>query len=395
MSIDFQQVRKQVIELGKNAPRREQQLSVLRERAFKLLDEHAFDFANLHKKVALVKRKNSKLRCALSVADPLNANFRLHPLPDEATVIATDGSQIYLDKHAAVAYYLVNIGAFQMCYGANGPPQIETESDLRYGDDIDANNGYVTEGSVSLMRDLREREKLAELAEGAPQPCVTMTDGPLELWGGVAASGVGEAAGFGKSLEIYLNALLKVYELDSIAAGYVDKPIQDYIIRLLEVGGFPVEEVVENRPLRGVKDTDLYREILAPGERSAVFSIHSKSSQRYENYKEALALHFCYLNVGRPNHPWIARVEFPKWVAEDLEKLNMLHAILVHQCHVMGSRPYPYMLHRAHETAVVTYHEKMQIESMIAMELSKYGLLGEESHKQGLKNLSTNFTRQT
>jgi hypothetical protein len=100
-------------------------------------------------------------------------------------------------------------------------------------------------------------------------------------------------------------------------------------------------------------------------------------------------LHFFYLNVGRPGRPWLARVEIPAWVAEDDLMLDTLHATLVQQCQVMGSRPYPYLLHRAHETAVVSLAERDQITQMIVMELRRRGVqVGEESYKQSAKDLS-------
>ena len=61
--------------------------------------------------------------------------------------------------------------------------------------------------------------------------------------------------------------------------------------------------------------------------------------------------------------------------------------MLVHQCSMLGARPYPYALHRAHEIARVTPDEKEQLEMMIANELRKHGILVEESNKQFLKNL--------
>jgi hypothetical protein len=94
-------------------------------------------------------------------------------------------------------------------------------------------------------------------------------------------------------------------------------------------------------------------------------------SSSEKNYKCALSLHFFYLNVGTDGHPWPVRVEIPKWVADDAEKLNLLHATLVSQCRVMGAKPYPYLLHRAHETAVVKMEEKQQIEQLLALELRR------------------------
>ena len=106
------------------------------------------------------------------------------------------------------------------------------------------------------------------------------------------------------------------------------------------------------------------------------------------HYSGSLAIHFFYLNVGMDKHPYLVRVEIPKWVAEDDGKLNLLHATLVEQCLVMGAKPYPYILHRAHEIAVVKFEEKRQVEQMLEIELRRTG--GEVeggSNKQSAKDL--------
>jgi hypothetical protein len=132
-----------------------------------------------------------------------------------------------------------------------------------------------------------------------------------------------------------------------------------------------------------VTDIALYRDILESGERSPVFALQSQSAKSYEG---PLALHFFYLNVGQPGRPYLARVDIPAWVAENPESLDILHAALIDQCRVMGVRPYPYLLHRAHETAVVKLQEKEQVTLMIAQELRERGLtVGGRSSKQSAK----------
>jgi hypothetical protein len=87
-------------------------------------------------------------------------------------------------------------------------------------------------------------------------------------------------------------------------------------------------------------------------------------------------------------HPWLVRVEVPRWVAEDTDKLNLLQLALVQQCRVMGSRPYPYILHRAHEIAVVKFDERRQVEQMLELELRRAGSeLETGSNKQSAKDL--------
>jgi hypothetical protein len=125
--------------------------------------------------------------------------------------------------------------------------------------------------------------------------------------------------------------------------------------------------------------------LLPPGHRSAVFKLQSSSDK---NYKGLLELHFFYLNVGTQGHPWPVRVEIPRWVADDEASLNSLHSVLVDQCHMMGSKPYPYLLHRAHETALVQMEEKQQIEQLLALELRRNNEdLDDGSYKQSAKDL--------
>ena len=113
-----------------------------------------------------------------------------------------------------------------------------------------------------------------------------------------------------------------------------------------------------------------------------MFAIHSSSAKLY---KDEIALHFFYLNVGRAG---LARVEIPAWVAGSPEKLDALHAALIEQCRIMGPRPYPYLLHRAHEVAVVSIREKEQATQWIAQELRQRGVpVGERSFKQSAKDL--------
>jgi hypothetical protein len=54
----------------------------------------------------------------------------------------------------------------------------------------------------------------------------------------------------------------------------------------------------------------------------------------------------------------------------------------------MGVRPYPYILHRAHEIAVVKFDEKQQVEQLLELELRKAGGEVEEiSAKKSAKDL--------
>jgi hypothetical protein len=392
MSLDFQQVRQQVKALGEGAPLRAQNLQKLRREAFERLNASADTLIELRRKVQhVVQNYDPNLRCAMPLdlegrsPEPLNAHISAPALVSRTTILAADGSQIIPDRHAPVNYGLINVGAIQVNQGGAGAPLLSIQSHLFDEDKLYTQTGLITEAHLALLRDLFERQRLAELAEQAEQPVVSFTDGPIELWG---AKDGDDSSGFKENLDVYLEALKRLNKLQAVTAGYVDKPAANLVVRLLEVAGLDQDELPQVRkkfPLRGVRDIDLFWSLLGPGERSAVFALQSGSCR---HYKDNLALHFFYLNVGSEKHPWLARVEIPAWVAGKPDQLDLLQAVLLNQCQIMGSRPYPYLLHRAHETALVTLEEKEQVTQMILKELRERGVdVGELSHKQSAKDL--------
>ena len=388
MPIDYQQVYEKIQEIGKCARERKKTLEERRSRARELLDTHASQLDVLRRKVDSARGVDPNIRCAYPLTESLASS---HPAPEpvsEATLIAADGSQINPDRHAAVQFGLVNVGAITMKLNSGEAPEIATESELLFGDDLLPNGIPMSDGMVALKRDLAERIKLDELSKRVKMPVVTFTDGPIELWG---AKGE-DANSYEDFIRKYLTILSRLQSRGVVTAGYVDKPSADLVIRLLEIAAADQEQMQKLReyhPLRGVSDRWLFGEkdnpLLKPGHRSAVFKIQSSSDKRYEG---VLSLHFFYLNVGTERHPWPVRVEIPRWVVDDKEKLDLLHAVLIEQCRMMGSRPYPYLLHRAHETAVVKNEEKQQIEQLLTMELRRHDEETDEgSYKQSAKEL--------
>lgn len=391
MSLDYQQIQEQVRRLGESASGRVQVLGKQRDLAQQLLQQENDNLSQLaHKVEKVTSTFDPSLRCAkpaLGLQPPqyLTASFPLPALPERATVVAADGSQAAVDRHAEVAFCLINVGAVRMCLGTAEPPQTLVRSRLLYDDELyNPSGSLISDGQVALRRDQEERTILAQLAEQSDAPVIALTDGPVELWG-VKSMGE-EAAEFQEQLAAYKAALLELKRREAIAAGYVDKPTANLVVRLLEVAITPESELPEIRqlhPLQGVSDRDLYHARLQPGERSAIFVMQSQSARMYEG---ELAVHFFYLNVGREGKPWLARVEVPAWVAKAPAQLDVLHAVLVDQCRALGTRPYPYLLHRAHETALVTLEERDQVIQMIVLELRRRGIEADsQSQKQALK----------
>lgn len=384
MPVNFQEIQSQVRDFGEKVKLREQQLKDRRQKILDLLDELAGRQDALRDKIERAARLNSALRCAVPTGEPINARFPLPALPPAMTILAADGSQINPNRHARVDFCVINVGVFRLQAGSGAPPTTLIRSELLDNDQLYTPNGLISEGKVALLRDLKERQVLVDLALKEGQPVLTLTDGPLELFREPK-----EDREFDELLQEYRQVLRELARSGAGTAGYVDRPRSDLVGRMLEVSLLPEADLAQagkNRPLLGVSDASAFRELLTtPGQRSAVFKIQSLSAHYFEDDQ---ALHFFYLNVGQADRPYLARVEIPAWVAQRTAMLDGLHAMLVSQSHVLGSRPYPYVLLRAHEVAVVSLAEQDQVESIIVSDLLRRGIISlDASNKQFGKDL--------
>lgn len=383
MAVDYQQVLQKIHSTMREAAQNNVELKARRESAFGLFHKYAHRTTELLRKVDQAVEHDPNLRCALPGSEVLDGSFLLPEKTPPVTILAADGSQVNPDRHASILYSLVNVGLVVLQQGSGKAPDIFTFSDLKVGDELYTETGLPGEDLIALGRDLAERQKLLDLAGNYPSPLIALTDGPVELWGGKE----GGTEVYRRSLDTHLLVMNRLQEKKVILAGFVEKPGANLVIRLLEIAEVPVEELKDIRKkfsLRGVSDRWLFSD-MPPGARSAVFGMKSRSSAYYRGQ---LALHFFYLNTGSTDHPNVVRVEIPAWVAINESMLDTLHASLVTQCRILGVRPYPYILHRAHEVAVVSLQEKQQVEQILSVELLRAGVeVDGESNKLGLKKL--------
>jgi hypothetical protein len=389
MPIDYQQIFIRIKEIGAGARERKKTLEVLRAKSRDLLAFYASELDLLRARVDSAKQADPNTRCACPLNEPLDSHYPPPVSGIQATLIAADGSQIVPDRHAALQYYLINVGAIAMQAGSGKAPDIFTDTELHMLDEYE--DTFFSESQVALQRDVAERKKLLEVAKGYSGTVIALTEGQLELWGAFDSD---NSRDFEKSLQDYLDVLQEMEKQQVVTSGYVDKPGANWVVRLLEIADSPQNESVDIKkyhPLIGVADSWLFGQILGKHERSSVFTLQAKSA---EKYKVSLAIHFFYLNVGDEKKPKIARVDVPLWVVNHKEALNYLHYSLIEQAKILGNEPFPYLLHRAHEIAVVSFREKEEIDQMLAVAIrSNGGEVGEISGKQSAKNLSGNTRR--
>ena len=383
MPIDYQQIFTRIKEIGAGARERKKTLEERRAKARGLLAVYATELDLLRSKVDSAKAVDANIRCAYPLNEDLASS---HPAPDsviQATLIAADGSQIVPNRHDAIQYYVINVGAIAMQIGSGNTPEVFTDTELHMLDEFE--DTFFSDSQVALQRDVAERKKLLEVAKKYSGTIIALTEGQLELWGAVDSD---NSRDFEKSLQDYLDALKEMEKQKVITSGYVDKPGANWVVRLLEIAAIPQDELNNQKkyhPLAGVTDLWLFSQLLGKHERSAIYALQAKSA---EKYKDSLSIHFFYLNVGDEKKPKIARIDVPLWVVNNQEALNNLHWALIEQAKIMGNEPFPYLLHRAHEIAVVTHKEKEEIDQMLALSIrNNGGEVGEVSGKQSAKNL--------
>ena len=392
MPVNLIDIQNKLNDFSAQARALKERIAVRHQEVTNLIEAYADRQDELRERVDRASELVPRLRCAIPGEEPLNCAMPCPSLPETFTVLAADGSQINPSRHAQIEFCVINVAVVKMVRGSGQAPKIFTHSQLLdYASVFLPQGGMISEGMVALKRDLREREALVELADELVHPAVSMTDGPLELYREPQ-----EAGGFNQTLDRYLEIMADLRNRKLMTLGYVDKPGADLIVRLLELAQIEDEALSaytqRQRRFAGVSDLNLLSPVLKnPGDRSAVFGIHSEIARRF---RDDLALHFFYLNVGSPDRPHLARVEIPGWVAKDRALLGTLQAVLLEQATMMGTRPYPYILHRAHEEAIVTLVEGEHVQEMIVAAFTKRGIpIDEKSHKQYHKDLPTKKTR--
>ena len=393
MTLELTHLIAQVEALGQNRDQQTTAKQQLAQQAKGLLKQFATAFDELDERIQQAERVQEAVRFSwLGAAPSGEALDRYQPEPDgpeQVTIIASDGSQIYPDRHAIALYYLVNIGLIVYQQGSQNRPEVQSLPSLYYeqADLFDENTGLLNPpGVVNVKRDLGEIEVLANLAtayQNQGRPVLALMDGRLTL------RTIDLPARQQKAYETrYLSYLNQLQENGATIAAYIDKPLSSFVVALVHLAGLEPQEINEdslrNNPYLGLTDSDLFDD-LEPGQRTAIFNQRAKANIEYD--KAGHRVHFFYLNTGTETSPNLVRVEIPGWVAEDPDRLATLHTTLLRQARLAGG--YPYVLARAHELAIIPPKEREALETMLAVSLRRQGQPAEVSRKQYNKNLLT------
>ena len=344
--------------------------------ALGVLRDKSIDLDQLRKRIEDSQRKTTWLVAGL--VDGLDQCYKPPPLPSEFTVIATDGSNIDVDRHRSPRCYLINIGAAVLGYGAQPRATLDSFPQLYFGDEelvitSDKGRGQPVEGVLlGIKRAVEETKALASLAAELPPNSSTLAllDGSLILWNLEAYPEFVTEVLLNKG---FIPCLEKIRELKIALASYISFPRSTDVVNSLRVAICPYEAPDCDRycpnkekgcdKVAGVRDRELFIELLGQGERAVLFT--SQSSIVQKHYGEH-RVYFFYLRLDGE----IARLEIPQWVAEDEDLLNLTHSLVLDQCR--RGHGYPVALAEAHEKAVVTAADREEfwrvVESLMVEE---------------------------
>jgi hypothetical protein len=395
MSLDLSKLVAQIVDLAANLKSKEAGRRAKLEFALQTLKSSTADLDELKQKVE--ESKTTWLVPGIKESVDLRQTAPL--CPDDFIVLGSDGSHIDVDRHQSAHCFLINIGTAKLRYGRNSDAQLLNFPSLYFRDvdvTITSDDGrqIPIEGQLlGIKRSIEECRILVEKASEleADLPVVMLLDGSLILWRlaeQVYQDFIIRELLIGGFLK-YLGQLKDISRSRQLAvASYISFPRSTDVVNLLRLAVCPHPVVDCDRycsgkfsarecdSLSGLLDRDLFNRLLAPGERSAVFSSRSSVVTKYYGANE---VNFFYIRQDRE----VARVEVPLWVAEDEKLLGLVHCTLLNQCQLgLG---YPVALSEAHEQAVISAADREQFWHMVEQVMIEDGVFPTSSAKSESK----------
>jgi hypothetical protein len=393
MTLEFEKLTNDLRQMAQQAAQRQQQRAEQVVDMLQALHNYATGWEAIDHALAQGREKGDEkhYRSArpLTQDTPLDAQIDPPAPPAQATIIASDGSQIVPDRHAAFLYYLINVGVFVYNHGAADTPQPFTVPDIQYLEEGQFEEDFIlSSGQVSIKRDLAEIGTLARMTwaekETAVFPLLSILDQRLLYWP-IGSTGAAAQA----TVEKWCQAMSDVRRCGALLAGYIDRPGKSSVVTLLQAltadPDFNWKALGKAGFNQGVTDTYLFSQLLQPGQRSCVFLDVSPANERFAEIDSHNQVCFFYLNPGQTGKA-IARIDIPLWVAEQPDAVAQVHALVYDQCQILGD--YPYALARADEMAVVGKRDQADLEAMIELHMGREGIEGDITAKAGSKNLA-------
>lgn len=375
--LDLRQLRDQLDDFAEHQTDRTSRRAAQRERSEALLRACHEHWEEVRDAVATAQPR----RLVAQMREPPAAVHAAPDRPSPITVVATDGSQIFPDRHVEPPFFLLNVSQVAFQYGTTEDAHLDAAPTLHFreavDDRFDTRVDTITTELVSALRDELELARLLDAAVSArkdDRPLLALADGTLIRW---MVRGMDHDALEDELIARYTEHLKGFRDAGLALASYVSMPASTEVVNLLRfVGGglepaSPVDRAdLPSEPrLDGVLDRHVLDAVLRPGERSAIFG---SASHVQGEYPPGTDISFFYVKVPGPSEGELGRVEVPRWVAEQPAVLDRVHATILQECRKGDG--YPLALSEAHERAVVRAPEREAFFRLVERRLRRAGL---------------------
>jgi len=276
-------------------------------------------------------------------------------------ILAVDGSQIYPDRNIEISCFLINIGFVQINYCQdNSTVYLDSEPYLYQCADENLSQEIVNckRSELEFKKGFDLGINFFNLNKGL-KDFLFLSDGTLLFC--YLDNSNSEIKNY--FLSRYIELLELYYKNGIPIFGFISFPKSKDILNIIKSGleAKIIPNLLDNKDnfsnnndnklnkLSNISDADLMWYFLKPFSRSSIFSSNSKILTYYPDH---LKIKFCYINIESE----IIRVEFPAWIADNIELLDNMLKIIIDQC-IKGAG-YPVVLSEAHEQAVVKNYER-------------------------------------
>jgi hypothetical protein len=314
--------------------------------------------------------------------DPLSLVTSITPYREPYTIISSDGSQVYPDRHEGVSCGLINIGTVVIPYRNEGHGVVLTNEPIlvlpeSYTDGLSPHDfvsiqrqGHELKHAVVTALSLGAQPDEANVRRETDWRRQVIFDGSYIFWH------LQSIFGFEAIIHDYCSTLATL-EAQKIPYGfYISAPNSKDVLNLvrLQLCNFNPAHESAYAPIRSFTDATLMNHQLTVGQRSIFFKSSAPVTLLYPPLQQP---YFCYLRTSTE----IGRLEVPAWLVHDAALCEQFLACVADQC--AKGNGYPIALAEAHEQAVVKGPDRELFFTLLAQSGAR---VGNVSAKQGHKN---------
>jgi hypothetical protein len=290
------------------------------------------------------------------------------------SILGVDGSQIYPNRHIGLPEcFIINTGSCFLSYFSSGTSKLASIPELYVPDKSFKSliNEISSQEFINLERENMElKEAFLQGLTIQTKPLLVLLDGSIIFWYLNTKPKAIKKHFFSQ----YIATLQQFCDNAILMGSFISFPKSKELVQLLKIK-LCCSPNTQALPCSGknplcsctlvdfLKDTDIVSWFVPPNNRTTIFYNRSPIAQEYPEHLKPC---YFYLNVGKE----IARIECPKWIAENPKYIEFISKICLDQCN--KGHGYPVALAEAHEQAVIKEADRQFFFNLISKIGFKY-----------------------